>query len=93
MTDPVVPTFSGPTLTAGALECVTVVNSEKKGAILQAPDAHRKMEVPTVTHLEGLLFRRRRQVRILEGQDVGISDSYKFFAGVRGPDHGFWLVA
>ena len=79
MTDPVVPTYSGPELTAEAAKCVTVVNSEK-GAILQAPDAHRKIEVMTVTHSESLVFRRRRQLRILTAQELGIADSYTFLS-------------
>ena len=92
VTDPVVPTFCEPKLTAGAPKCVTVAKHEKS-AILQAPDANRKMELPTVVHFGTLLLRRRRQLRILEGQDVGIADTYTFFVGVRGPDHGLWLAA
>ena len=92
MTDPVVPTFSGPELTAGALECVTVVNSEK-GAILQAPDAHRKIEFLTVTHSDTLVFCRRRQLRILGAQELAFADSCTFFVGMGDPDHGLWLAA
>ena len=65
----------------------------KKGAILQAPDANRKMELPTVVHFGTLLFRRRRQLRILRAQELGLEDSYTFFVGVGDPDCGLWLAA
>ena len=40
MTDPVVPTFSGPQLTGGCLKCVTAELLPPKVAGLQAPNAN-----------------------------------------------------
>ena len=65
MTDPVVPTFSGPELTAGALECVTVVNSEKK--------------VQSYKRQTQIARWSCRQLRILEPYFFEGDDSYAFW--------------
>ena len=93
MTDPVVPTFSGPKLTPYGQKCVTVDNYEKNVAILQAPHAHRKIELLTVMHSGTSAFRKRRQLRILGAQELAFADGCTFFVGMGDPDHGLWLAA
>ena len=93
MTDPAVPTFSGPKLTPYAQECVTVDKFQKKVAILQAPCANRKIELLTVKHSGTSAFRKRRQLRILGAQELAFADSCTFFVGMGVPDHGLWLAA
>ena len=65
----------------------------KQVAILQAPDANRKIELLTVTHSGTLAFRKRRQLRILGGHELAFADSCACFVGVGDPDHGLWLAA
>ena len=65
----------------------------EKVAILQAPDANRKIELLTVTHSGTLVFRKRRQLRILRAQELAFADSYTFWGGGGDPDHGLWLAA
>ena len=65
----------------------------EKVSILQAPDANCKIELLTVTHSGTLVFRRRRQLRILRGQELAFADSYTFWGGGEDPDHGLWLAA
>ena len=56
VTDPAVATFSGPELTDRAHECGTVAKPFEKGAILQAPNANRLIELSTVAHSDTLAF-------------------------------------
>ena len=72
---------------------MAVDNSGTKVAILQAPDANRKIDLLTVTHSGTLVFRKRRQLRILGAQELAFADSCTFLFGVGDPDHGLWLAA
>ena len=57
------------------------------------PDSNRKIELVTVMESGALVFRRRRQLRILRAQELAFADSCTFFFCVGDPDHGLWLVA
>ena len=47
----------------------------------------------TVTHSGTLVFRQRRQLRILGAQELAFADSCTLFVGRGDPDPGLWLAA
>ena len=53
---------------------------KKNVAILQAPRAHRKIELLTVMHSGTSAFRNRRQLRILGAQELAFADSCTFLS-------------
>ena len=65
----------------------------QKDAILQAPNANRKIELLTVAHSGTPAFRIRRQLRILGPQELAFADSCTLMNGGADPDHRLWLVA
>ena len=57
-----------------------------KIAILQAPDANRKIELLTFTLSVTLAFAKRRELCILGGHELAFADSCIFCVGVGDPD-------
>ena len=79
-------------------ECVTVDNSEKLRSYRRQMQIHKKScrqlhNLAPVTQSGTLAFRKRRQLRILGGQELAFADSYTCFVGSGDPDHGLWLAA
>ena len=65
----------------------------QKVVIVQGATANRKMELLTVTQSGIPSLRRRRQLRILGGQELAFADSCTFFVGGGDLDYGLWLAA
>ena len=62
-------------------------------AILQAPNANRKIELLTVVHSGTAAFRNPRQLHILGAQELAFADSCALMIGGGDPDHRLMLVA
>ena len=67
--------------------------ADQKDAILQAPNAHRNIELLTAAHSGTSAFRMRRQLHNLAAQEVAFTDNCVLMIGGGDPDHRLWLAA
>ena len=65
----------------------------QKDAILQAPNANRKIELLTVVRSGTPAFRNPRQLHILGVQEFAFADGCALMIGGGDPDHRLMLVA